>query len=281
LQQRGPVVDVDWLAQRLGDPQLVVLHVGTAEDYGEGHVPGARLVRLDDISAPMPEDGDRDRHLILQLPEMTELRATLEGLGISDGSTVAIVPTAPMVTQAARVLFTLDAAGFGARSVFVNGGIEAWRAAGHDVSTRTPDAASGRITRAAIPERVVEKEWILAGNAISEGFSLLDGRRAPFYAGERADRGKEGHIEGARSLPAPELFSEDAATGTVRLKDPGELRALFERAGVAPDDTVVAYCHIGQFATAVLMAARVLGHDVLLYDGSMNEWALEDLPVVR
>ena len=59
-----------------------------------------------------------------------------------------------------------------------------------------------------------------------------------------------------------------------------ELTKLFTDAGVGPKDTVVAYCHIGQQATAVLFAARTLGHPVLLFDGSFQEWGRRtDLPV--
>jgi thiosulfate/3-mercaptopyruvate sulfurtransferase len=43
---------------------------------------------------------------------------------------------------------------------------------------------------------------------------------------------------------------------------------------------VVAYCHIGQQATAVLFAARTLGHPVRLYDGSFEDWSRRtELPV--
>ena len=44
-------------------------------------------------------------------------------------------------------------------------------------------------------------------------------------------------------------------------------------------DTVVAYCHIGQYATMVLLAAHTLGHDIRLYDGAFQDWAVRDLPV--
>jgi thiosulfate/3-mercaptopyruvate sulfurtransferase len=44
---------------------------------------------------------------------------------------------------------------------------------------------------------------------------------------------------------------------------------------VKPGDIVVGYCHIGQQATAMLFAARLLGHEVRLFDGSMQEWARE------
>ena len=61
-----------------------------------------------------------------------------------------------------------------------------------------------------------------------------------------------------------------------------ELRALFTAAGVKPGDTVVAYCHIGQQATATIFGARLLGFPVLLYDGSFEEWSrLPNAPVTN
>jgi thiosulfate/3-mercaptopyruvate sulfurtransferase len=49
---------------------------------------------------------------------------------------------------------------------------------------------------------------------------------------------------------------------------------------VKPGDTVIAYCHIGQQATAAIFAARTLGHPVLLYDGSFEDWSKRaDAPV--
>ena len=51
---------------------------------------------------------------------------------------------------------------------------------------------------------------------------------------------------------------------------------MFEKAGVKANDTVVGYCHIGQQATAMLFAARSLGHPVLLYDGSFQDWSRHD-----
>jgi thiosulfate/3-mercaptopyruvate sulfurtransferase len=66
----------------------------------------------------------------------------------------------------------------------------------------------------------------------------------------------------------------------LHLRKPAELKLLFARAGVADGDTVVAYCHIGQQGTAVLFAARAIGHPVLLYDGSFQEWSRKpELPV--
>jgi thiosulfate/3-mercaptopyruvate sulfurtransferase len=88
--------------------------------------------------------------------------------------------------------------------------------------------------------------------------------------------GRAGHIPGAASLHYARLYTE---TGMLRPKP--ELRAIFEEAGYSDEDQVVAYCHIGYWASAVVFAARTLGMDARLYDGSMTEWAQDpDLPLV-
>ena len=92
---------------------------------------------------------------------------------------------------------------------------------------------------------------------------------------EFGPRSRKGHIAGAKSLPFSEVTDDNG-----RLKSADQLTSLFTKAGVGPKDTVVAYCHIGQQATAVLFAARTLGHPVLLYDGSFQDWAgRPELPV--
>ena len=75
----------------------------------------------------------------------------------------------------------------------------------------------------------------------------MDGRARAFYDGVRSDSQKSGHIPGAGSVPWTELVDE-----SLRLKPVAELRQVFAAAGVKPGDTVVAYCHIGQYATMVM-----------------------------
>ena len=56
---------------------------------------------------------------------------------------------------------------------------------------------------------------------------------------------------------------------------------MFREAGVKSNDTVVVYCGTGLWASLPYLAARHLGYEVRLYDGSFQEWsATENLPVV-
>ena len=83
----------------------MILQVGDKAGYEAGHIPGAQLLSLADIAAPM--GGER---LTLEMPDPEALRGKLAALGISDRSRIVVVPTREGVQSATRVVFTLDAA---------------------------------------------------------------------------------------------------------------------------------------------------------------------------
>ena len=105
---------------------------------------------------------------------------------------------------------------------------------------------------------------------------LVDARAPVFFTGIQPTMGdKAGHIPGAVNIPFTEI------TDTERLIDRARVEALFRKAGVKPGDTVVAYCHVGQQATAVIFAARLLGHPTVLYDGAFQDWAINNRGAVE
>ena len=55
---------------------------------------------------------------------------------------------------------------------------------------------------------------------------------------------------------------------------------MLDAAGATSGKRVIRYCHIGQQASVVYFAARLLGRDVRLYDVSWDEWSrLSELPI--
>lgn len=56
-------------------------------------------------------------------------------------------------------------------------------------------------------------------------------------------------------------------------RDRAKLQRLFDQAGAKKGNKIVTYCHIGMQASALYVAARILGYDAAVYDGSWEEWS--------
>ncbi|HUF25295.1 MAG TPA: rhodanese-like domain-containing protein [Vicinamibacterales bacterium] len=265
------LVSTAQLADRLNDPKLVILHVGEKAGYDTAHVPGARFA---DVRTGLHT---REQDLNLQMLPPDVLRERLAALGISDDSHIVIYQAGGWFTPATRLMLTLHWAGLD-NVALLDGGLEAWTRETRPVTAEVPAQQVGVLSPLKVRPVVADAEFVQAhlGRA---GFAIVDARTSAFYdgtqtGGNAANPHKTGHIAGALSLP----FST-VTTGDGLMKSPEELRALFTAAGVKPDDTVVTYCHIGQQATGVLFAARLLGHRVVLYDGSFEDWSRRNLPV--
>ena len=263
------IVTSAWLRAHLNDPNLVLLHVGDKKEYEAKHIPGAVAVDLHDVALHSDKNG-----LILEMPPADELKADLEKLGISDDSRVIVYYGKDWVSPATRVIFNLDYAGLGDRASLLDGGMPAWIEAGNATTDAVPTVKPGKLSALKIKPLVVDGDYVKS-HLSSPGVAIVDGRDAIYYDGTEKGGDKEhrkaGHIAGAHSFPFTQLVDDKNF-----VRSASELAALFEKAGVKPNDTIVGYCHIGQQATAMLFAAKSLGHPVLLYDGSFQDWSRHD-----
>jgi thiosulfate/3-mercaptopyruvate sulfurtransferase len=268
------VVTTGWLAEHLNDPNLVLLHVGERSEYDARHIPGARHVSPKDIAQPPAEGG-----LSLEMLPAEPLRARLQSLGISDDSRVVVYYGKDWISPSTRVIFTLDYAGLN-RVALLDGGMEAWIRDGHQVTDLVPAARAGTLDPLTLKATVVDADFVRS-HVNASGFAVVDARDSALYDGTRTGGSPErphktGHIAGALSVPFSSIAGDD-----LKIKSAEDLAATFAKAGVKPGDTVIAYCHIGQQATATLFGARLLGHKVLLYDGSFEDWSRRGLAVEK
>lgn len=260
------VVTPAWLTSHAADKDLVILHVGTQDGYNAGHIPGAHLVdsKLLQVSSP---------DLKVEVPPADLLHKQMEGLGISDNSHVIVYNESGEFQRATRVLFTLDVAGFGDHSSLLDGGLAEWKKTGHATGTEAAPTAAGHLASLKMQPKVVDASFVQS-HATAPGYDLIDARDAVFYGGMVAKMTGDGHVPGARSLPYTKVYDSDG-----KLKPAAELKALFAAAGVKSGDHVMAYCQVGGQSSAVVFAARTVGIEPQLYDGSFEDWSKRKLPV--
>jgi thiosulfate/3-mercaptopyruvate sulfurtransferase len=277
------LVTSDWLATQLNNPKLVLFHIGEKPEYDAGHIPGARFLQLQDVSSPMTRDTTK---LALEMLPGDQLRERLEQLGISDDSRIVVYFGNDWLSPSTRVLLTLQYAGLGAHASLLDGGMPEWKKANRPITTEVPPAPKpGKITPRPTQPLVVDADFVKS-HIRTPGYTIVDARNTMFYDGpiqEPTASSSMGHpmpkIVPAHVPGAVNIVFETVFDDTGHLLPEARLREMFTSAGVKPNDTVIAYCHVGQQATALLFGAEALGYNVKLYDGSFQDWKMRDMPV--
>lgn len=120
---------------------------------------------------------------------------------------------------------------------------------------------------------LVDKEYVLKTLKSDKGV-VADARLKRFYDGEATGNPRDGHITGAGNIPYPDLID---ASNMIK---PADQLELYFTPVASKDKEIVTYCFIGQTASVVYLAGRILGYNMKLYDGSMQEWSrLPELPM--
>src|SRR5258708_22638166 len=237
------VVSTEWLAQHLSDPKVVVLHVGSKQDYDAGHIPGARLLTHQEFV-------DNASPLQTELPPPEQLKAVFEKLGVSDDTRIILYTTA-WYPAAGRAYYTLDFIGHGNHTSLLDGSLNRWRAEKREISTTSVVAKKGSLTLRIHPE-VRELLDAVKKVAQADGSAMLVDSRP-----ER--RYKDGHISGASHV----FWEETTVNGTKdpTLLPPDKLRALFASRGIKPGQKLVTYCEVGLQASHTYFIPKYLDYN--------------------
>lgn len=268
------LVSTDWLADHLGQPDLVVLDCtvnlrpldggGMEVESGRaafeaGHIPGAGFADLTEDLA------DADSPHRFALPSPDEFCAAVGALGVGDDSRVVLYDGNASM-WAARVWWMLRWVGFD-RAAVLDGGLRVWTAEDRPLSTERPDHRPGRLTPSVRSELIADRAEVLA--AIDDGaVCLVDALPGAHYRGDVAFYDRPGHIPTATNASAMDLLD-----GSGRFKPSEELAAL-----VAGDRSArtITYCGGGIAASADAYVMTRLGFtDVAVYTASLQEWAAD------
>lgn len=251
----------------LFDCRFDLTNTGAGEAaYAAGHIPGAQYLHLDrDLSGR--KTGTNGRH---PLPSRDALVSTLADRGLKQGQQV-VVYDAQGGAYAARLWWLLLWLGHDSVAV-LDGGLQAWEAAGQPLTTEVPRVSRGDFRALPPLESTVDAQAVLA-NLTTRARVVIDARAPDRYRGENETIDPVGgHIPGARNR-----FFKDNLTADGRFKNGHELRETFAAllAGVEPNLAIL-QCGSGVTACHNALAMEIAGlHGASLYPGSWSEWSAD------
>jgi thiosulfate/3-mercaptopyruvate sulfurtransferase len=257
-QARGPVVLVDVRTDVFA--------------YLRGHLPGAVYLNTETLRASRGGIPTR-------LLDGEQYAGLFSRMGVPFDRPVVVYSAGETHNMDATFLAWL-LAGFGHRHVHVlDGGYFKWELEQRPVVREYPRLAQTDFP--SDPFRPEQASLEDVQRALATGDAILvDARPPDQYAGEAGAQMRRGHIPGAISHYWQDDLTREGF-GFV-WKDRAALRASYERQGITPDRSIIAYCNSATEASHVHFTLRyLLGYPrVRVYVGSWTEWAERgDLPM--
>jgi len=239
------------------------------DSWLQAHIPGAlHADLLEELALPQAS-------FSFALPHTDQLANTLARLGIDAASHIVIYDRADGF-WAARVWWMLRSVGLEAQ--VLDGGFNAWCTAG--LPQRQGEESPVPVVPLPLQQRPgfwIDRQGVQAVLAGERPGVLVCALSSALFSGAAPSRyARRGHIPGSLNLPARNLLDPHGKylpstqlkhrLGADLLKTPAPL---------------VLYCGGGISAAAVALAMTLAGRDnVLLYDGSLQEWAADsNLPM--
>lgn len=238
-----------------------------AEQFTSGHIPGAIYADLDLALSDKSGSGQAASGGRHPLPSREAFAQWLAKAGLSHRTQV-VVYDRQNANYCVRLWWMLKWVGHEAVAV-LDGGLQAWQAAGGALETDAQTYERGDFQLAVSQAELVDAAQVLADLG-RPGQTVIDARGAPRYRGEVEPLDPvAGHIPGALNRPFTENFD---ASG--KFKPAATLRAEFEALLAGHDPAgVVHQCGSGVSATPNLLAMEIAGLGrAKLYAGSWSDW---------
>ncbi len=266
-------ISADTLDELMQEKEIVLVDVGSKEDFALGHIPGAVHTEIGSWRRSVK------KHKVMRSVE--EIETAIKELGISNDSYVVIYGHNKKKEALKSSYVALAMITHGLKEVSIlDGAYEEWiddeeRA----VSKKLPIRLVGNFKAAKDPNIIVDMAYVK--KKINK-VPMLEARPAVFYYGTLRSQGVKriGHIPKAMSSYWKDKFLLD---GT--LQDEEVLKEIFvDGFKLDPKKEVVLYCTGGLEASMnwYILSQHLKFTKAKIYDSSLREWAnRDDTPLVR
>ncbi|MCH2250858.1 3-mercaptopyruvate sulfurtransferase [Cognatishimia sp.] len=272
------LVSTAWLNANLKDPDLRILDASwylptesrdPKAEFDESHIPGARFFDIEEIS-------DHRSNLPHMVPPVEKFLSRIRDLGVGDGHQIVVYDGAGLFS-AARVWWLFKLMGHDDIAV-LDGGLPKWASEGRPVTGEPPVIRDRHMFARPRYEMVKDVTEVSRASKLMD-YTIIDARAADRFKGEAAEPRpgmRAGHIPNSRNVPFNTLLNTDKT-----MKEPAELKAIFENAGVDLTKPAITSCGSGVTAAVLCLAMERFGKtDHSLYDGSWTEWgAFPTVPI--
>ena len=223
------LVETDWLAERLTDPNVRVIEMSQdGSGFEAGHIPGAAL-------SPTWQIKGSEKTRLVAPPD--ETKAWFESVGVGD-DTLVVAYDRFHSRDASRLWWVLTY--YGHTNVRVlNGGWTKWTAEEREIETGPSRVAGGSAAfTPKPPNRAIESDVSKLKAAIGvEGSVIWDVRAEDEYTGANSrGNARVGHVPGAAHLEWVNLVAEDDT-----FKSAEEIEEIVRGIGITPEKTVHVY----------------------------------------
>lgn len=268
------LVSTDWLAKHLNDPDLRILDASwympdmgrdAKAEYDTAHIPGARYFDIDEIA-------DLRSDLPHMMPPVEKFMSRVRAMGVGDGHQIVVYDGIGLFS-AARVWWMFRLMGHKDIAV-LDGGFPKWQSEGHLIEDMPPIIRDRHMTVSRHAHMIKDVTQVAAASKLGD-YEIIDARSAERFRGdvpEPREGLRAGHIPNSKNLPFGDVLNSD---GT--MKNPDELRVIFEAARINLDKPAITTCGSGVTAAILALALERMGHDRhAVYDGSWSEWGMYD-----